>query len=298
MNKPVLFQNMPPLSPEEYSELEASIKEHGIQVPILIDEDGVVIDGHHRQKIAQELGIRCPKRQVIDKTESEKRTLALSLNVHRRHLTREQKRALIAESIKADPQLPDLQHAHRTGASPHTVKSVRTDLESDLQIANDIPRVNARGQERPASYDPTPVPKSDAELLAGAEWVPAPESCDSYKDWADRIKRSVNVREGRDANDDDPMIEDKGIKCATGTITGMDGKTYTRPEPKEHKPKAEAITSQFSSAIVDLNRVLDRFHRISTNDNFQRNKSQIEALHGNDLARAISELQNLADQLN
>ena len=275
MNKPVLFQNMPPLSPEEYAELEASIKEHGIQVPILIDEDGVVIDGHHRQKIAQELGIRCPKRQVIDKTESEKRTLALSLNVHRRHLTREQKRALIAESIKADPQLPDLQHAHRTGASPHTVKSVRTDLESDLQIANDIPRVNARGQERPASYDRAPEPKSDAELLAGAEWSP-------------------------EAVEDEPRFTDEPghVQPVTGTITGMDGKQYTRPEPKEHKPKAEAITSQFSSAIVDLNRVLDRFHRISTNDNFQRNKSQIEALHGNDLARAISELQELANQLN
>ena len=173
MNKPVLFQNMPPLSPEEYSELEASIKEHGIQVPILIDEDGVVIDGHHRQKIAQELGIRCPKRQVIDKTESEKRTLALSLNVHRRHLTREQKRALIAESIKADPQLPDLQHAHRTGASDKTVTSVRRELEAHSEIPNDIPRVNARGQERPASYErEQPDPKSDAELLAGAEWSP------------------------------------------------------------------------------------------------------------------------------
>ena len=295
MNKPVLFQNMPPLSPEEYSELETSIKEHGIQVPILIDEDGVVIDGHHRQKIAQELGIRCPKRQVIDKTESEKRTLALSLNVHRRHLTREQKRALIAESIKADPQLSDREHGRRLGVSKNTAASVREDLEAGGQIDHLEYRENPQGRPQPATK---PKPKSDAELLAGADWVPAPEPGDSPKEWADRIKQSVNVKEGRDANDDGPMIEDKGLKCATGTIAGMDGKTYTRPEPKEHKPKAEAITSQFSSAIVDLNRVLDRFHRISTNENFQKNKSQIEALHGNDLARAISELQNLADQLN
>ena len=121
--------------------------------------------------------------------------------------------------------------------------------------------------------NPTPEPKSDAELLAGAEWSP-------------------------EAAEDEPRFTDEPghIQSVTGTITGMDGKQYTRPEPKEHKPKAEAITSQFSSAIVDLNRVLDRFHRISANDNFNRNKSQIEALHGNDLARAISELHNLADQ--
>ncbi|MDN6759009.1 MAG: hypothetical protein L0L76_10450 [Yaniella sp.] len=121
-----------------------------------------------------------------------------------------------------------------------------------------------------------PQPRSDAELLAGTEWLP-------------------------EAVEDEPRFTDEPghIQPVTGTITGMDGKTYTRPEPKEQpKPKAEAITSQFSSVIVDLNRVLDRFHRISTNDNFQRNKSQIEALHGNDLARAISELQNLANQLN
>ena len=131
--------------------------------------------------------------------------------------------------------------------------------------------------------DTSPVPKSDAELLAGAEWSP------------------------EDMGDEPRFTDDHGrVQAVTGNwglpksekILGPDGKTYTRPEPKEHKPKAEAITSQFSSAIVDLNRLLDRFHRISTNENFQKNKSQIEALHGNDLARAISELQNLADQLN
>lgn len=145
--------------------------------------------------------------------------------------------------------------ASATGSSKNTVKS-------------DLRQV---GQNDP----PQPSPKSDAELLAGAEWSP-------------------------EAVEDEPRFTDEPghIQPVTGTITGMDGKTYTRPEPKEHKPKAEAITSQFSSAIVDLNRLLDRFHRISTNENFQKNKSQIEALHGNDLARAISELQDLADQLN
>ncbi len=273
MNKPVLFQNMPPLSPEEYAELEASIKEHGIQVPILIDEDGVVIDGHHRQKIAQELGIRCPKRQVIDKTESEKRTLALSLNVHRRHLTREQKRALIAESIKADPQLPDLQHAHRTGASPHTVKSVRTDLESDLQIANDIPRVNARGQERPASYDRAPEPKSDAELLAGAEWSP-------------------------EAVEDEPRFTDEPgrVQPVTGTITGMDGKQYTRPEPKEPTDRRPPLPEQIFNAVYDLGKVVDRLERLVEDDRFNRIKEEVASKHESDLNRNVDALHGIINR--
>lgn len=81
-------------------------------------------------------------------------------------------------------------------------------------------------------------------------------------------------------------------------IIGADGKEYKRPEPAENRPRPEALTSQFTSAVNELNKVLDRFHRISGNKNFPNNKSQIATLHGSDLARAISELQNLADALN
>jgi transposase-like protein len=81
-------------------------------------------------------------------------------------------------------------------------------------------------------------------------------------------------------------------------VTGLDGKTYAKPESKaQPKPRAEAITSQFTSAVVDLNRVLAKFRRIADSDNFNRNKNQVATLHGSDLDRAISELQNLADQL-
>lgn len=149
---PVMFQHLPPLTPEEYSALEASILEHGILSPVITDENGVILDGHHRSRIAAEHSLSCPKQIVYGKTDTEKRTMALSMNLDRRHLNREQKRALVAESVKADPQVPDYQHAKRTGVSPHTVKAVRSELESDLQIANDTPRINARGQERPAAY--------------------------------------------------------------------------------------------------------------------------------------------------
>lgn len=82
-------------------------------------------------------------------------------------------------------------------------------------------------------------------------------------------------------------------------ITGMDGKEYKRPEPKpDNKPRPESITSQFTGAITELNKILDKFYRISENKNFDRNKEQVATLHGSDLNRAISELQTLADALN
>ena len=60
MSSAVRYQVMPPLSSEEYQELHDDIKVNGVLEPIHVDEEGVVIDGHHRSKIANELGIVCP----------------------------------------------------------------------------------------------------------------------------------------------------------------------------------------------------------------------------------------------
>lgn len=65
----------------------------------------------------------------------------------------------------------------------------------------------------------------------------------------------------------------------------------------EYRPRAEAITSQFTAAIADLNRAMSRLHRVSTDPNFHRNKKQVATMHGGDLSRTISELETLADSL-
>jgi ParB-like chromosome segregation protein Spo0J len=116
----VRFQSLPPLSPDEYAALEKSILDYGVLVPILVDEHDVVIDGHHRQKIAKHHDLPCPREVKTGFTDTEKRGLALSLNIDRRHLTREQRRPLADESIKADPQLSDREHGRRTGVDHKT----------------------------------------------------------------------------------------------------------------------------------------------------------------------------------
>ena len=46
------------LSPEEFQSLKQSIKEvNGLYVPIIVNQDGIILDGHHRYKACQELGI-------------------------------------------------------------------------------------------------------------------------------------------------------------------------------------------------------------------------------------------------
>jgi ParB-like chromosome segregation protein Spo0J len=50
------YQVRPPLSPEEYAAPKADIQANGVQIPIDVDEEGNVLDGHQRQRISEELG--------------------------------------------------------------------------------------------------------------------------------------------------------------------------------------------------------------------------------------------------
>lgn len=151
------YQLLPPLSEAELEELRASIRENGVMVAVLVDEDGAVIDGHHRQRIADELGIDYPVTQRAGLTEADKRSLALSLNLHRRHLSREQKRDVIAASLVADPELSNRQHAERVGASHHTVGDVRDELEGRGQIAHVENRTDTLGRSAPATKPSRPI---------------------------------------------------------------------------------------------------------------------------------------------
>lgn len=45
------------VSDKEYDKLKKSIEEDGLHYPIAVNEDGVVLDGHHRRRVCIELGI-------------------------------------------------------------------------------------------------------------------------------------------------------------------------------------------------------------------------------------------------
>jgi hypothetical protein len=47
-----------PLSEKEYDDLRASIKTQGLLVPITVNQKGIILDGHNRYRICQELGIK------------------------------------------------------------------------------------------------------------------------------------------------------------------------------------------------------------------------------------------------
>ncbi|MFP3656254.1 hypothetical protein SB777_35685, partial [Burkholderia sp. SIMBA_052] len=84
-----------------------------------------MLDGHHRAKIAAELGIECPREVREGLTDEEKRRLAITLNLHRRHLSQERKRALIAGQLLDTPEQSDRKIAASLGVHNETVNAVR-----------------------------------------------------------------------------------------------------------------------------------------------------------------------------
>ncbi len=54
---PAFADLLPPLSDEQYAALEADILQNGCYSPVIVNEDHIVIDGHHRQEICEKHGI-------------------------------------------------------------------------------------------------------------------------------------------------------------------------------------------------------------------------------------------------
>lgn len=58
---------------------------------------------------------------------------------------------LIAESLKADPQLSNREHARRTGASTTTVGTVRGELEDSGDVSKLDTLTDSMGRRQPAT---------------------------------------------------------------------------------------------------------------------------------------------------
>jgi len=149
-----LFQVMPPLTADEYAELKEDIAERGIMVPIEYDETGNILDGHHRVAIWNELtkaGVDLPPFPRAIRygfSDAEKRTHARKLNLARRHLNQEQRRQMIQQELKENPEKSNRQIADELKVSHHTVEAVRDDLEGCGQIAQLPQTIGKDGKKR------------------------------------------------------------------------------------------------------------------------------------------------------
>lgn len=92
-----LYQEMPPLSEYDRARLRESIAKEGVQIPVIVrEEDGGIIDGHHRWEIAAELSMTGDI--VLDirsyATDALARQAAYDFNDARRHMTIDTRREM------------------------------------------------------------------------------------------------------------------------------------------------------------------------------------------------------------
>ena len=67
------YQILPPLDPETYAALKANVALRGVTVPVFRDEDGYILDGFARRRIARELDYDLPSVTLKGLSETEKR---------------------------------------------------------------------------------------------------------------------------------------------------------------------------------------------------------------------------------
>lgn len=152
-----------PLTGVERDALRSSIEEHGaILVPILVDQHGVIVDGHHRKAIADELGIECPTDQITVADEVQRLAMAIQLNSARRQLGLHERTALHEKLRAAGWSLRRITEV--TGASPQTV------MRDTAGVPDGTPdeTVGRDGKTYPASR-PQPTPPPVKSFDPGAE---------------------------------------------------------------------------------------------------------------------------------
>ena len=131
-----------PPSDEILESLKADIGVNGVEQAVIVDEEGVVIDGHHRVEICRELGItKVPITTETGLTELEKKDMARRLNCQRRQLDESQKRDLIEEALldydAEGVHRTDEQIATNCGVSETWVREVRHEAVTGGKISTD-----------------------------------------------------------------------------------------------------------------------------------------------------------------
>ena len=143
---------LPDLNQEDYDALKESMRQHGQLVPILVDSDGTIVDGRHRERACRELGLE-PEYRLVAEDElaaDERQRLALVVNLARRQLTAGARRGLVADELVRDPSRSDRSIAIAIGVSHPFVASVRRELEARNRVETVSTRTDSSGRRQPA----------------------------------------------------------------------------------------------------------------------------------------------------
>lgn len=154
------MNQLPAMTQDEATALSTSLKTHGYleEFPVVTDQEGNVLDGHHRLQLAKEAGIEPVFFVKTGMTAKQADRYSIDVNVARRHMNRAQKRVVIAAVLTATPTASNRLVGRSVGVSHVTVENVRDELEESGQIDHFSADHAGRGQT-------TGVPVTEDEQL-------------------------------------------------------------------------------------------------------------------------------------
>jgi hypothetical protein len=159
----------PLMSAEQVSALTADIKANGLRHKIRVYTNPhtnrrTILDGRNRAFALELLERELfgddgePKEEYFDvlqvrdtTSEAELSALVDGFNLHRRHLTAEQRRKLAAEALKANPEKSDRQIGKEVGAHHTTVAKERRKQEGRGYVSHVDKRTDTKGRRQPAA---------------------------------------------------------------------------------------------------------------------------------------------------
>ncbi len=136
---PAIRALVPPPRPEERAALERDILERGIVVPLVVNEDKVVVDGYTRYDIASANTMNFLPVVVVEARGSKMAALAIRLNVARRQLGDAAKVELAAKLLELERPRAKRRSGTRTdlGTSESDGAEVRYGKSTD-RVADDV----------------------------------------------------------------------------------------------------------------------------------------------------------------
>jgi hypothetical protein len=194
----------PPISTDELRTLGEDIKKRGLQNRIALwaadpNNKKFLLDGRNRLDAMELVGLdphSCSRVTLYGNQGVDPHAYVVSANLHRRHLTAEQKRDLIGKLLKATPEKSDRQIAETVKASPTTVGTVRTKMEAKGDVSKLDTRRDSKGRKQPAKKQTVQAMGKKPTASVKQPDKPKPEvpaRDDTGSNSADEIKR-LNAR--------------------------------------------------------------------------------------------------------
>lgn len=195
----------PLMGEEETNDLSADIDQHDLREPLKftkINGSLHLIDGRNRILAIARIKDEAKRNWLLDRIRQGKVCLpvfppdpvayVISANLHRRHLTSEQKREIIARLVKEDPGRSDRATAKIAHVDHTTVASVRAKVEANGGIHHKPERTEASGRKargrkpgtrrlsaspprpsEPKPAGPTPAQRRDMDVTQFCRWFEA-----------------------------------------------------------------------------------------------------------------------------